>query len=75
MILFFRGLLICPSFLRSQQVSFLLHIPFFDVFMCCLGTSVHTQQADIVLLQCTVAMFLFYVDFTHGRLASSLYIY
>ena len=74
-IVFFPGLLICPSFLCVQKVCFLLYIPFFDVFIFCLGISVHIQQADIVLLQCAVVMFLFYLDFTHGRLASSLHIY
>ena len=74
-VFFFSRLLICHSSLCSQQVSFLLHILFFDVLMCCLGTSVHIQQANTVLLQCTVVMFLFYLTFTYGRLASSLSIH
>ena len=45
------------------------------MFYIYLGTEVHIQQADIVLLQCAVIMFLFYLDSTHLRLASSLYIY
>ena len=68
------ALLICPPFLCSQQVSFLLYIPFFNVFMFCLGISAHIQQADIVLLRCAVIIFMFHLTFTHGRLASSLYI-
>ena len=73
--IYFSGLLICPFFLCSQTVSFLLYIPFIDVFTFYLGTSVHIQQADIVLLQCAVIMFLFYLDSTHRCLASPLYIH
>ena len=43
--------------------------------MFCVGTPVHIQQADIVLLQRAVIVFVFYLDSTHVRLASSLYIH
>jgi hypothetical protein len=67
------GLLICS--LRSQKVSFSV---VFSIFRCSHlffpGAAVSILQTGIVLLQCTVIIFLFYFDFTNRRSASSLYI-
>ena len=74
-VVFLSRLLICSSLLCPQEVSFLWYLPPFNVFIFCLATSVHIQQAGFVLLQCAVIMCLFYLAVTHGHLASSLYIY
>ena len=74
-VVFLSCLLICSSLLCSQDVSCLWYLSPFNVFIFCLATSVHIQQAGFVLLQCAVNMCLFYLAVTHGHLASSLYIY
>jgi hypothetical protein len=74
---FFSGLLTCSRpFLCLQKVGlFLVFCFFFEVFIPFLGTSAHIRQTVIVLLQCAVIMFLFYLDFTNRRIAPTFYIY
>ena len=72
---FFTPPLICPPFsVLAESWFFFLYFPFFDVFIPFLGTSAHFKQTKIVLLQCAVIIFLFYLDFT-DKTYSPVFVY
>ena len=50
-----------PPLCACRKWVFLLYFPFFPDFILFLGTAVHIQQIDIVLLQRAVLILLLYV--------------
>ena len=74
-LVFFWSADLSPFFCACRELGFFfLYFPFFDAFIPFLGTLAHIKQTDIILLQCAVAIFLFYLDCTNG-LYSLVFVY
>ena len=73
-LVFFWSADLSPFFCACRKLVFFLYFPFFDAFIPFLGTLAHIEQTDIVLLQCAVVIFLFYLDCTNG-LYSLVFVY
>ena len=74
---FLSGLSMCPLLCvlaESEDVFLNFVFGVFTIFLG-LGTAAYIRGTDVVLLQCAVIVLFFHVDFTNGRLASSLCIY